>query len=201
VYDIRSYVDGDPVKVGDDAVDVHDSYHSGVIRARLLKYNGTAANQVMETVASLGRVQFDTRTEGSPLRRIAKEGLGQMDKWIMAIQADKSNKSKAEKVVANKPASFQDACYPVNTGSLVALADDVNKMSDAQKADAIKGAAGEVKKVTDMAACAKTFPFSGDARLAAGAPASDDVFKCQLKAVDPKDYKVAPTADQLAQLK
>lgn len=201
IYDIRSYVDGDPVKVGDDAVDVHDGYHSKVMRARLLKYNGTAANQVMETVASLGRVQFDTRTEGSPLRRVAQQGLATMDKWIMAIKADASNKTQAEKVVANKPAGFVDACYPVKTGSLVKLAEDVNKMSDAQKADAIKGGVGDVEKVTDMAKCDQTFPFAGDARLAAGAPATDDVFKCQLKPVDAKDYKAALTAEQLAQIK
>ena len=151
--------------------------------------------------SDLGRVQFDTRTEGSPLRRVAQAGLAQMDKWIMAIKADTSSKSKAEKVAANKPAGFVDACYPVATGSLVALNEDVNKMSDAQKAAAIQGNVGAFTKVTDMAACAKTFPFAGDARLAAGAPATDDVFKCQLKPIDAKDYKTAPTADQLAQLK
>ena len=38
-------------------------------------------------------------------------------------------------------------------------------------------------------------------RIAAGGPQTDDVFKCQLKAIDAKDYKTAPTADQLTQLK
>jgi hypothetical protein len=51
-----------------------------------------------------------------------------------------------------------------------------------------------------MARCKALFPFAGDARLAAGAPASDDVFKCALKPVDAKDYKQTPTAEQLSQL-
>ena len=38
-------------------VDVHDGYHSAVMRARLLKYNGSAANHVMLTAASHGRVR------------------------------------------------------------------------------------------------------------------------------------------------
>jgi hypothetical protein len=57
-----------------------------------------------------------------------------------------------------------------------------------------------IEKLTDQERCKKLFPFAGDARLAAGAPASDDVYKCQLKPVDPGDYKAAPTADRLAQL-
>ena len=36
--------------------------------------------------------------------------------------------------------------------------------------------------------------------MVAGAPASNDVFKCALKPIDTKDYKVAPTAEQVAQL-
>jgi hypothetical protein len=59
---------------------------------------------------------------------------------------------------------------------------------------------GATEKVTDMARCQALFPFAGDARLAAGAPASDDVFKCALKPIDAKDYKQAPTAEQLKEL-
>jgi hypothetical protein len=59
---------------------------------------------------------------------------------------------------------------------------------------------GVIEKLTDRERCKEIFPFSGDARLAAGAPASDDVFKCALKPVDPADYKSRPTAEQLAQL-
>ncbi len=60
---------------------------------------------------------------------------------------------------------------------------------------------GAIEKLTDQDRCKKLFPFAGDARLAAGAPASDDVFKCALKPVDAADYKTTPTAEQLAQLR
>jgi hypothetical protein len=181
IVDIRSYVDGAPPPPFDALkdVDVHDGFHSAVMRARLVKANGTAANHVMITVASLGRVQADTRTTGSPLTRISGEALAGLDKWLTNVANDTSNQPKAKKVAANRPAEFVDACYPTVAGPLV----------------------GAIEKLTDQERCKKLFPFAGDARLAAGAPATDDVFKCVLKPVDPADYKVAPTAEQLAQLR
>jgi len=176
--DIRTYNDGDPLGRGDPNVDVHDRYHSFVVRARLLKYNGTAANHVMLTAATYGTPQLDSRTEGSPLTTVSAEAFTQMDKWLTAIAADKSAKTKAQKVADNKPADLVDACYPTKAGPLI----------------------GAIEKVTDMERCNALFPYSGDARLAAGAPATDDVLKCTLKPIDAKDYKVAPAGDQLARL-
>jgi hypothetical protein len=178
IVDIRTYNDGDPLGRGDPNVDVHDRYHSFVVRARLLKYNGTAANHVMLTAATFGSPPLDARTERSPLNLVSTEALTQLDMWLTTIAADKSDKSKAEKVAANKPADFVDACYPTKAGPQV----------------------GAIEKVTDMERCNALFPFAGDARLAAGAPATDDVFKCTLKPIDARDYKAAPTADALAQL-
>ena len=181
--DIRSYVDGDPIGVGDANVDVHDGYHSMTMRARLLKANGTAANHVMLTVASNGRVQLDTRglasTYGTPLTQVSADGLAALDKWLTNIANDKSNLPQAKKVAKNKPADLVDACFPTAQGRLV----------------------GQTEKITDMAKCNKIFPFAGDARLAAGAPRTLDVFKCQLKPVTAADYKSKPNAAQLAKLK
>jgi hypothetical protein len=181
IVDIRSYVDGAPPTPFDALkdVDVHDGYHSAVMRARLIKANGNAANHVMITIASLGRVQADTRTAGSPLTRMSGEALGKLDQWLTNIANDKSEQPKAKKVAANKPADFVDACYPAVAGPRV----------------------GVIEQVTDLELCAKLFPFAGDARLAAGAPPTDDVFKCALKPIDMADYKPAMTAERLAQLK
>jgi len=52
-----------------------------------------------------------------------------------------------------------------------------------------------------MVRCNALFPYAGDARLVAGAPATDDVLKCTLKPVDPKDYAVALAPEQFAQLR
>jgi uncharacterized tannase-like protein DUF6351 len=179
IIDIRTYNDGDPLGRGDPNVDVHDRYHSFVVRARLLKYNGSAANHVMLTAATFGAPQLDARTERSPLNLVSTEALTQMDKWLSAIAADRSNKPQAQKVADNKPADLVDACYPQKAGALI----------------------GAIEKVTDMARCNAFFPYAGDARLVAGAPATDDVLKCALKPVDAKDYAVAPMPEQLAQLR
>jgi hypothetical protein len=181
IVDLRSYVDGAPPPPFDalNDTDVHDGYHSAVMRARLIKANGNAANQVMITVASLGRMQADARTAGSPLTQLSGEALAQLDKWLTNIAGDKSDRPMPIKVAANKPADFVDACYPAVEGHRV----------------------GAIQKVTDMDRCKKLFPFAADARLAAGGPATDDVYKCALKPVDAADYKTPPTAEQLAQLR
>jgi hypothetical protein len=181
IVDIRSYVDGAPPPPFDALkdVDVHDGYHSAVMRARLIKANGTAANHVIITVASLGRLQNDTRMASSPLARVSAEALAQLDSWLIAIANDTSDRLKPAKVAANKPAELVDACYPTVAGAVV----------------------GAIEKLTDADRCKQLFPFGGDARLAAGAPPADEVFKCALKPIDPADYKVAPTAERIARLR
>jgi hypothetical protein len=179
IVDIRAYTDGDPLGRGDPNVDVHDRYHSFVVRARLIKYNGNAANHVMLVTATYGFPQADARNEGSPLATVSAQALTQLDRWLTAIAADKSSKPKAQKVAYNKPADLVDACFPTKAGPLI----------------------GAMEKVTDMDRCNALFPYSGDGRIAAGAPATDDVLKCTLKPVDAKDYKAAPTEDQLAKLR
>jgi hypothetical protein len=174
--DLRTYTDGDPLGRGDPNVDVHDRYHSFIVRARLLKYNGSAANHVMLVTATYGFPQADSRTEGSPLTTVSAQALTQMDQWLTAIAADKSDKPRAQKVADNRPKDLVDACFPAKEGPLV----------------------GAIEKITDMTRCNALFPYAGDARLVAGAPATDDVLKCTLKPVDPKDYRAALGADQLA---
>src|SRR5207249_4073043 len=56
-------------------------------------------------------------------------------------------------------------------------------------------------EITDRATCAATFPFFGDARIAAGGPLADDVMKCQLRPLDPRSYAVTFTAGQWARLR
>ena len=91
IIDARSYVD--------PTGDFHESYHSFKARARLVKANGHADNQVM------------LRGRGPSFTAIQAEYLAQMDRWLDAIAADSSNVSRAEKVVRNKPADLVDACW------------------------------------------------------------------------------------------
>src|SRR5690606_38001598 len=133
---------------------------------------------VILTAGSLGRTQLDTRTRGSALTAAAEEGLTKLDQWLEAIKADTSDKPQAQKVVDNRPADFVDACYPAIEGWHV----------------------GAYKRETDLEKCGSIFRFAADARLAAGAPATNDIFKCTLKPVDPADYK-ALSAEQIEKIK
>jgi hypothetical protein len=91
IIDARSYTD--------PTGDFHESYHSFKARARLIKANGHANNQVM------------LRGQGPSFTRMQAEYLAQMDRWLDAIQADTSDLSRAEKIARNKPADLVDACW------------------------------------------------------------------------------------------
>jgi len=174
---IRDYRDGDPFGRGDANVDVHAGYGSVVVQARLQKYLGTTGTNVyLLTAAAPGA--YNTTTPGSPLNTAYLDALNGIDKWIMAIKADKSNKSPTEKVVANKPADLVNACYAAKEGFLVTA----------------------IEKITDKAQCDKIFPTTTDPRIAAGGPMTDDVFKCQLKPLSRTDYNVLFTDAEWAQL-
>jgi hypothetical protein len=169
IIDIRSYLD---FIQPNDVVDVHTSYFSGVNRARLIATNGTAANQVIVTVPSLGTLTADIGSRTSPLATVSRHLFDSMDRWLANIKADHSRGSMVETVLRNKPADLVDSCY------------------DAQ-----------LQKITDAGQCAELYPYHSDPRLVAGAPSTDDVFKCQLKPVDPEDYSAALTADQVSALR
>lgn len=88
IIDFRSY--------RDQAVDIHDSFRSHSMRARLRNGNGDAGNQII-SVADGGVAQGDP--------------IGQMDRWLAAIRADDGDTDLAAKVSASKPTDVVDACY------------------------------------------------------------------------------------------
>ena len=128
-----------------------------------------ADNQVIVTVPSTGTLTSDLALTTSPLSVVSRNLFDLMDRWLAAIAADQAPGTRAQKAVRNKPAALVDSCYDAS-----------------------------LQKITNAAACSQLFPYSKDPRLVAGAPATDDVFKCALKAVDAADYKPALDASQLA---
>ena len=173
IVDIRTYNDGDPFGRGDPNVDVHDGYHSLVVRARLIKYNGTHRQpRDADRRHAAARRQHDA-APGSPLNIVSIEALTQMDKWLTAITADKSNKThdRRRSSTTSRPIWSMPATRPRPARVIGAIEKDHRHGR----------------------AAAQLFPFDADPRIAAGAPATDDVFKCELKPIDAKDYKVAPT--------
>src|SRR5262249_9453084 len=166
--DIRTWID---VTVGANTnlgnIDVHNSAHSLIMRARMVKANGNADN-----MATIITAENNGRGEGSIIQTIEIKYLTYLDKSLTDIAADKRNIPQPQKVRDNRPSEMANACY-----------------EDAYS------------RITDWNTCMSLFPYSGHPRIAAGGPQTDDVFKCQVKPVDAKDYKVAPTADQMTALK
>ena len=171
ILDIRGYTDGIctvapcPPRLATD-VDVHDGYHTLVTRARLQQANGHANNHVRMVITEVGN-----RGPESPLSIVSIRAVAQLDKWMTDIVNDKSNRPMAEKVAANRPKGFVDACYT---------------SEDAQ--------------ITNMEKCAQLFPIGSDARMVAGAPRTNDIMKCQLKPLAAADYKVSVSGPHMQKL-
>ena len=131
---------------------LHSCFHTPSMKARLVKANGSSDNHVTMQLAP-SDLSFDI-----------------MDRWLAAIEADRSGVSLATKVVRNKPPDAVESCW-------------------------IGG-----EQLLDKAACAAAFPNFGDPHLGAGAPLEDDVLKCQLKPLRRSDYVVSFTDSQWARL-
>jgi hypothetical protein len=103
--------------------------------------------------------------------------IQQMDHWLENIASDPEPTSR-EKFVRTKPADLTDGCYKPDGTKIEEPADYKDPNSP----------------------CNKLYPVYGTPRIAAGAPITDDVLKCQLKPLNPKDYVQPLTAEQIRRL-
>ncbi|MBZ5609759.1 MAG: DUF6351 family protein [Acidobacteriia bacterium] len=101
-----------------------------------------------------------------------------MSKWLDALSADHSNASAADKVARAKPAAAVDGCW-ANDGTRI----------------------DEPATLDGPGKCNQMYPAHRTPRLVAGAPLTDDVMKCQLKPVDPSDYKGSFSAAEIGELR
>ena len=154
---------------GEIAGDIHTAYNDVQIREKLLKANGRADNQVVWVLPNpqlplfLGGTLADvTRLSGVVNGVVAQQFL-LMSAWLDALAADPAPHS-ADKVARLKPAPASDACWDL-AGTRIA---DVPALT------------GGV--------CNALYAKGVSPRMAAGAPVTDDVLKCQLKVVDVADY-------------
>jgi hypothetical protein len=104
------------------------------------------------------------------------EAFDAMDVWLRAAKADNSDRALAQKIAAARPADLKDACW--NNGL---------KYTEEQTAF------GE-------SACNTFYPAGTTPRMAAGGPLTDDIAKCQLKPLNPSEYRVFFTPTQWARL-
>jgi uncharacterized tannase-like protein DUF6351 len=101
-----------------------------------------------------------------------------MDAWLDAIAKDRSSDPPAVKVARNRPADLADACWSDQGEKIV-----------------------EPASYTGSGRCNQMYPPHADPRIAAGAPLTDDILKCELKPIDQKDYRRPFTTDETARLK
>ncbi|MET0165924.1 MAG: DUF6351 family protein, partial [Vicinamibacterales bacterium] len=156
------------------APDIHMPWRSFSERDRLDRANGTHANQVIR--AFLGGL-----TPGAPALR---QSFQMMDRWLANIEADTSAIPYEQKVINNRPADVNDACFNNSGATDADLLLDVGLDSDACLVGAI---------TKDMKS----------PRVVSGGPLAENVFKCQIKPLnlsDPDYRGTAFTPNQAARL-
>ena len=156
VVDTRSYVD--------DEINVHQYVNTYRLRARLDR-GGGHGNQVMFRAAGSANV--------GPMNAAALDLIG---RWLDAIAADDSDRSQAEKVLANKPADAVDACW-TNGG---------------QRTDGVAA-------IGAQNLCEQTYPPHSLPIDQAGRPLDSATLKCQLRPLQYSDYG-SPSPAQQARL-
>ena len=156
---------------------MHNTIQSFVTRQRLINFDGDASNQVIWF--------YDPSEEGDHYDAVP-EALDVMDDWMSNMAANPENS-----ISANKPLLAKDSCFDAE-GVLVAAGDDVWN--------------GILDESQEKGVCTKRNKTYTNSRMVAGAPLSNDVFKCGLQpittALDSGLYgEWVPTDEQLVTLK
>src|SRR5437899_12266638 len=142
-----------------------------MMRARLDAQNGNHSNQIIWTYTAAYPWQGMEVHIAAP--ELAEKAFLLVDHWLSAVEGDQRAVALAQKVREDKPGEAVDACFPGNT---------------------------VVSEVTDAAVCEAQFPHYETPRLAAGAPLSNQILKCQLKPLSRGEYKVVFTEAQWTQV-
>ena len=108
---------------------------------------------------------------GASVVQAQSDNLVILDEWLVAIASDTAAGTAREKVVRNRPAGLTDSCFNA-----------------------------ELDEIKDATECASLFPVYGNPRLVAGARATSDQMKCQLKPLARADYEQEVSDAQLASL-
>lgn len=108
---------------------------------------------------------------------LASLSIDTINKWLDDMAADPAPLSIA-KVVRHKPAEATDACWDQSGTRII-----------------------EKDGLTGKGKCNELYPVHSEPRLAAGAPLTNDISKCQLKPINFADYKVKFSNNQKARMK
>ena len=152
--------------------DNHQRVHSFSTRARFMAANGNIDNHVMLTE---GGEKYGLFSLNSPHVR---EALDQMQLWLTGIDTDTSTASARQKIAKARPKDLVDACYTAEDKKVV-----------------------EEQIYTGDTTCNRLYPPHGNPFIAAGESVANDVVKCVMKPIDPKDYAVTFTPAEMQTLR
>lgn len=174
IADVRSYTD--------DLADVHDSFRSLSIRARLSTANGTAANLAILVLPRPELLPLAAATEppepdGGSVVDVWKDTVRNMDHWLDNIVADRGIGGIADRIGRNRPQALRDGCWSVG----------------GQRIE-------ETRIYNATGICNQLYRAYADPRVAAGAPLADDILKCSLKPMDARGYLNPLTDEQMKRL-
>ncbi len=170
VIDYRGYADMQ------EGGNVHPRFFSFSTKERLIRANGHLDNFVMLTVDG---DRYGLYSLEDPL---LQEAFRQMDAWLTGVVRDPSG-TPIERVRRHRPADLVDACWTPREGD-----------APPEKI---------VQEQTDSdvpSRCQELYPSGSFARGVAGSSIRTDIIKCQLKEIDPADYRNPLSSDEMARL-
>ena len=159
IIDYRTYTDGED---REHRSDMHMLVYQHSIRQRLLEANGHADNQVLQTGGRWGWSE-----EAPDLGRLFQE----MDRWILAIQADQTARPVAYKVRSNRPSALTDACWDNRHQPRIRI--------------------NELQFPSEEGVCSELYPVFQTPRQVAGAPLASAVVSCQLEPLSRDSYPIS----------
>lgn len=155
---------------------VHDSARSLSMRARLIRSNGNADNQIILRTDGHAAIAGSGAASGAVSTDLF--AFLKMDLWLSQLKADaRPFATQAQRVIADKPADLVDACFMAGSPPI-----------------------REPQTEKNTGQCGRAMPYFSNPRLVAGAPLTDDILKCQLRPLQPSEYPGA-SAKQLARLR
>jgi hypothetical protein len=166
--DYRAYTDDSP------GGDIHMRFQSFATRERLVKANGTYANQVM--------LAEDNRYGGFSLASpVLAHALTQMDQWLTGLASDGRPGSPIARITRNRPGDLTDACWTRDA--------QPRKVAEPQVAG------------NGTTTCNTLYPVWTSPRLVAGGPMANDIVKCRLRPIEPGEYGAPLTTEQVQRLR
>jgi hypothetical protein len=171
IIDARGYVD-----MPENTNENHSRFHSFSIRQRLVDANGSFDNQVMLIEDGSNTTGNGLFSDTSP---VVIHALTQMDEWLTNLSGLGTYPPSLKQIQRAKPTDLVDACFT-----------DKGKTKIAQL-QVYKGAT----------TCNQLYPAFSSPRLVAGEPLANNVLKCRLTPINARQYKVAFSTTEWAQLK